>query len=121
MKFQKVLYYIALILGLQVSLFYIFFLVADGITDLAEGKYDVIPILMMMILAAGGYVWVFFNPAKGSLVMIAGGALMAVYLFLMTGIGEWQMALIFGLPFIVPGVILRLTMNQETGFRFTKL
>lgn len=121
MKIQKILYYIALILGFQVSIFFVFFLVADGITDLAEGKFSVIPILLMMILAVSGFVWSVFKPVKGGLLMIAGGLVMAVYLLIMGGIGEWQMALIFGLPFIVPGVILRLTANREAGFRFTEL
>lgn len=119
MKLYKLLHYIALILGFQVSIFFLFFLIADSITDLGEGKFNVIPILLMMILAVGGFVWSVTKPAKGGLVMIAGGLVMVVFLLIMGGIGEWQMALIFGLPFILPGLVFIFTANKVPVFRLT--
>lgn len=102
-SFTRILYYLALILGLIVSVFFALFLIADGIGDLIEAKLRVIPILLMMIVAVLGYVWTFWKPKRGGLVMIFVGIIMAVYLLFLGGFGEFKMALIFGIPFIIPG------------------
>jgi len=115
MNLLKILRYIALILGFQASAFFTFFLIAEGGADLFAGKIRVIPILLMMILSVGGFIWAVMKPLKGSLVMIAGGAIMTLYLLILGGISEIMMSLIFGLPFIIPGVIFYFTSKKETA------
>lgn len=112
MNILMVLYYIALILGFQASAFFTFFLIAEGGADLLEGKTSVLPILIMMIIAVAGYVWTLVKPGPGSIIMITGGVLMMIYLLFLSGIGGWQMALIYGLPFIIPGIVFYLTKNK---------
>ena len=34
-----------------------FFLISDGVADLFDGKFSVIPILIMMIFTVIGYIW----------------------------------------------------------------
>jgi len=105
MNASRILHYIALILGFQASAFFLFFLISDGVVDLFDGKYSVIPILIMMIFTVIGYVWAITKPKLGSLIMISGGVVMALYLIMLGGTVGIKMALIYGLPFIIPGLI----------------
>ena len=105
MNANKILHYIALILGFQASAFFLFFLISDGFADLFDGKFSVIPILIMMIFTVIGYVWAISKPKQGSLIMISGGAVMALYLLFLGGMVGIKMALVYGLPFIIPGLI----------------
>lgn len=108
----KILHYLALIFGFQASAFFTFFLIAESGADLIEGKPGVIPIMCMMIIAVCGYIWAISKPRKGSLLMITGGIIMAVYLIFIGGFGEIKMALIYGLPFIIPGLIFYFTAHK---------
>jgi len=56
MNANKILHYIALILGFQASAFFLFFLISDGVADLFNGKFSVIPILILMILTVIGHI-----------------------------------------------------------------
>jgi hypothetical protein len=113
MNLTKFFYYLAVIVGFQASVFFIFILITDASGFLIEGKTGVIPILLMMVFTVGGYVLTFSKQIQGSLIMISGGFIMAVYLIFLGGIGEYQMALIFGLPFIIPGLIFYFTSNRK--------
>lgn len=114
MNISKILHYIALILGFQASAFFLFFLISDGVGDLIDGKFSVIPILIMMIFTIIGYVWAFSKPKLGSVIMISGGVVMALYLIFLGGVVGIKMALIYGLPFIIPGLIFYFVGNTET-------
>jgi len=105
MKAIKILRYSALLLGLQASVFFTLFLISEGGAELINGKFRVLPIMLMMIFAVGGFIIAVTKPLKGGLVMIAGGVIMAVYLIILGGISEISMSLIYGLPFIIPGAI----------------
>jgi len=105
-KAINILRYIALGSGFLASVFFLFFLIGEGIADLIEGKTAVIPILLMMLFAVAGFALAFRKPRIGSLIMVAGGIVMAVYLLLLGGVSEIKMSLIYGLPFILPGLIL---------------
>jgi hypothetical protein len=104
-KTVKILRYIAVILGFQASAFFLFFLIAEGGADLFEAKFRILPLLFMMIYAVVGFVLAITKAGRGGLIMISGGLIMAVYLLFMGGVGEYKMALIYGLPFIIPGFI----------------
>ena len=105
MKAGKILHYTALLLGFQASVFFTFFLLAEGAADLIEGKVAVIPIMIIMMIAVAGFIWAVASPRKGSLLMIVSGIVLTLYLLIIAGIGEIGMGLIFGLPFIVPGIL----------------
>ena len=105
MKAAKILHYTALLLGFQASVFFTFFLLAESAADLIEGKVAVIPIMIIMMIAVAGFIWAVASPRKGSLLMIVSGIVLTLYLLIIAGIGEIGMGLIFGLPFIVPGIL----------------
>lgn len=113
MKVMKILHYIALILGFQASAFFLFFLISEGVGSLIAGKIGIIPILIMMLISIGGFVWSVIKPVPGPLIMISGGLLMAIYLLFIGGISEYKMALIYGLPFILPGILLHFTSKRK--------
>lgn len=109
MNATKIVRYTALILGFQASFFFTFFLISEGIADLFGGKISVIPIIILMILSVAGYIWAVSHSLKGSMMMIIGGMALVIYLLIIAGIGEYKMALIFGLPFIMPGLLFYYT------------
>lgn len=113
MNISKILHYLALILGFQASAFFLFFLIAEGGANLIEGKISVIPFMIMMILSVGGYAYALWKPKTGALIMISGGLVMSVYLLSLGGISEIKMSLIFGLPFIIPGLIFYFIGTKE--------
>jgi len=61
----------------------------------------------------GGFIWAVLKPGPGPTIMISGGLIMAIYLLFVGGIDEYKMALIYGLPFIIPGVILYFTSMSK--------
>lgn len=113
MNATRILHYIALILGFQASAFFLFFLISDGVADLFDGKFNVIPILIMMIFTVIGYIWAISKPKLGSLIMISGGVVMALYLIMLGGTIGIKMALIYGLPFIIPGLIFYFVSKRD--------
>lgn len=109
MKAVKIINYLALLLGFQASLFFTFFLLAEGAADLIEGKVAVIPIMILMMLAVAGFIWAVASPRKGSLLMMVSGIALIIYLLIVSDISEIGMGLVFGLPFLVPGIMFYLT------------
>jgi hypothetical protein len=103
--FNKLLYYTTLMLGMVISAFFSVFLISNCIGAIVEGKFRVIPVLLLMSAPIAGYIWTFLKPKRGGLVMITGGFVLTVYLLFLGGFSEINMALIFGLPFIAPGFI----------------
>jgi len=113
MRIKRVFYHLALLLGFTASLFFTLFLITEGILSLFQGKFNVIPILLLMMISVLGFVWTFMNPDKGSITMIAGGIGMSIYLIIIGGFAEIGMALIFGLSFFIPGLFFRLAKDVK--------
>lgn len=105
---SKWLYYLAMFLGFLSSAFFMLFLIGEGITDLINGAVEVIPIMLMILFTVFGFFLAFKRPKQGGMIMTAGGFIMVIYLFVMGGSNAWYAALIYGLPFIIPGLMLLL-------------
>ena len=56
LKVSKMIHFLALLLGFQVSVFFVFFLLTEAGANLIEGKAAVIPMMLLIMLSAGGYV-----------------------------------------------------------------
>lgn len=100
------LYYLAMFFGFLSSAFFMLFLIGEGLTDLFNGSAEVIPIIIMILFTVSGFIVAFKRPRQGGMIMIAGGFIMMIYLFIMGGSNAWYAALIYGLPFIIPGLML---------------
>ena len=103
---KKVLSRAGTIIGLISSTVYTIFLLSESIYDLTEGKSEVIPIMLLIISMVTGYLLGLRYPKTGPRVMIIASILTGIYLLIVGGIGEFKMALIFTLPFLIPGIIL---------------
>jgi hypothetical protein len=103
--------WIARILGLFPSFFFVLFLTGEGIPDLMEGKTDVIPIMIMIFFSVAGYAIAWWKSRIGAVMMIFGGLIMATYLLILGGDGIGRIIASFSLPFILPGCIFFLLKN----------
>jgi hypothetical protein len=113
----NIIRFLALTIGALASLFYVFFLVGEGVGDLFDGKIGAIPILVMILFTVSGYVLSWFRVRKGAIIMIAGALVMGIYLLIVGAKGNVLMALAFSLPFLLPGLMLmslkRLSKTKE--------
>lgn len=100
------LYYTAMVLAFLSSAFFMLFLIGEGITDLIHGSLQVIPIMLMILFTVSGFFLAFKRPKQGGLIMTSGGFIMMIYLLIMGGSNAWYAAIIYGLPFIIPGLML---------------
>lgn len=107
------LYYLAMLLGFLASAFFMIFLIGEGLTDLFNGSTEVIPIILMILFTVSGFIVAFKRPKQGGMIMIAGGFIMMIYLFIVGGSNAWYAALIYGLPFIIPGLIIYLSSKPR--------
>jgi uncharacterized membrane protein len=76
-----------------------------------EGKTDVLPIMIMILLSVAGYLVTWWKLRIGAVIMIFGGLVMGIYLLILGGDGIGRIAASFSLPFIIPGCIFFLMKN----------
>ncbi len=98
--------FLAMTIGALASLFFVFFLVGEGVGDLLDGKTGAIPIIIMILLTVSGYVLSWFRVRKGAAIMTGGALIMGIYLLIVGAKGNVLMALSFSLPFLLPGIML---------------
>jgi hypothetical protein len=96
---------LALVLGFLPTLFFLTFLIGEGLAELIDGKLSVLPILALMLFTVSGYILAWKRPRNGGIIMVAGGLIMGIYLIITGGFSEWDIALIYSFPFIVPGIL----------------
>lgn len=93
-------------IGLLSSLFFLLFLVGEGVGDFLDGKTGAVPILIMMLFAVLGFVISWFKVRIGAVMMIIGALIMGAYLLAVGESGNLLMALAFSVPFLVPGIMM---------------
>jgi hypothetical protein len=104
----KVLRISALILGFLPASFFLIFLIGAAISELIDGKPGVIPILAMMLVTVSGYILAWKRPRNGGIIMIGGASVMGIYLIITTGFSYLDIAALYALPFIIPGILFML-------------
>ncbi len=62
--------------------------------------------LMLMAFAAFGYFFSFFKAKEGGMVLTFSGVLLGLNMFYFGGTDDAVPALIFALPFFIPGIML---------------
>jgi hypothetical protein len=105
LKSYAIIRVIALALGFLPAAFFLTFLIGEGLAELIDGKLNVLPILVMMLFAVSGYILAWKRPRNGGIIMVAGGLIMGIYLIITGGFTEWDIAVIYSFPFIVPGIL----------------
>ena len=100
--------------------FFATFFIGEGILS-GELKETGIPTELLIMVVSFlimliGFIFSFRDPKVGGLVILAGGIFNAAYMIFRGGIGDFDAAAIFGLPFIIVGVIIMTT--EKKGLRF---
>jgi hypothetical protein len=104
----------AIIMGLAASLFFLFFIIGEGVWQLMEGRTGVIPVMVLVVAAVTGYFIALFRPWAGGLLMVISSIIMAVYFLVVGSKGIILMTSVYSLPFLIPGVLF---MRFRKGLR----
>ncbi|MBN1338948.1 MAG: hypothetical protein JXA03_06475 [Bacteroidales bacterium] len=112
---NRTIRWLARILGLLGVAFYVrFFLLKyeGNWVDAISGDFRSFALLMLFGVA--GYVFAWFRDKEGGLVMLFSGMLMGLYLFYAGPRPPSFFTLVYGLPFMVPGVLFYY-IGQQTS------
>lgn len=111
---NRTIKWLARILGLLGIAFFTRFLIirmeGDWMVSLA-GKLR--PFAILMLFGIAGYVFAWFREKEGGLVLIFSGMLLGLYLFYSGSRPPSFVSLIYGLPFMIPGLLFYYTAQQE--------
>ena len=106
MKTKIVIKWLARILGGLAVIFFGMFIFGEGIPDLLTiESFQLKSMLMLLAFAAFGYFFSWFREKEGGIVMTISGLVMGMNMFYHGGIGDIEAALIYSLPFLIPGLM----------------
>jgi len=89
------------------SVLFLIFLVGEGIPDMLRGKAkELVAFLPFLLLAMAGCGLSFFKPKPGAIMMIVGAVAIDVVLYLQAGRAQFGIMVVYGLPYIFPGLAL---------------
>lgn len=112
---NKLLYIISFLISTAFSLIFIIFFVGEG--GLTVFIPELIPNIIAVIIATAGIIYTLKNKKTGSFMLISGGLIQGIYMFLMGGTDDLPVALAFSLPYIIPGYIIYLIYKREKADR----
>jgi hypothetical protein len=109
------------ILFVLVFAFFATFFVGEGLLS-GELKETGMPMeLLIMVISflimLIGFITSFKSAKFGGILVFAGGIFNAAYMIIRGGLSDIDAALIFGLPFIIIGLLI-ITTEKKEGFRF---
>lgn len=91
------------------SILFVVYLVGEGIPDISHGKAkELIPVLPFLIIAIAGCLVSFFRQKAGGIMMLIGGVAIEVVLYIQHGQANFGMMMVYGLPYILPGILFLL-------------
>jgi len=101
--------------------FFATFFIGEGMS-IEKLKENGIPLELLIIVISFlfmfiGFIITFKNQKLGGTIILLGGIFNAAYMIFRGGIEDFDAAAIFGLPFIVIGLIL-MTTEEKNGLRF---
>lgn len=98
--------WIARIIGGLALVFFGMFIIGEGIPDLREiVDPQLRNMLMLMAFTAFAYLFAWFKPKEGGIAMTLAGVLLGLNMLFYGGMDDFVAALIFALPFLIPGVL----------------
>ena len=96
----------ARVMGGLAVIFFGVFVIGEGVADLRETRdFQLRSMLLLLAFASFAYFFSWWKPKEGGIAMAIAGAVMGLNMFYHGGIGNVEGALIYALPFLVPGVI----------------
>ena len=106
---KKILLWLSRVLGLISSGFFLLFFIGEG--GLTKFVLELLPTIVFVGVAILGYVLTYFKKKHGAIMMAAGGIAQALYLLVWGGLSDLDAALIFCLPFLIPGILFYIVME----------
>ena len=98
------------IIGFSASIFFLMFFIGEGVPDITKGiAADLVFFLFFITIAIAGYIIAIFKEKLGGVMEIIGGVFMSIFHLLNGGLQDLNMAIIYGAPFILSGLISIIT------------
>ena len=102
-------------IGLMVCLFLAFFILGEGILSIIKGSgSNQTLFLLLFAVPVASYIITWFAEGLGASGMLGGGVLLLLF-FMQRG--DTNMALLFGLPFIVAGLLFMLHIRKRNELK----
>lgn len=115
LRFYKL---IAQIIGLIVCMFFLFFLIGEGIPDIVKGDgEELIPFIPFLLVPIAGYIVAWFRETIGVTMMVTGAIALFIYLFIKNDI---KAALIYSLPFLFSAALFYLHIYKKRQLQHKK-
>lgn len=98
-------YWFAWVLSLAASVVFLTFEVREWIVNSFAGKADASLIFIVLLMTAiVGSIVAIFRKITGGWLMLAGGTGLVIFFGLHGGIKVFGMMVVYGLPFVIPGI-----------------
>lgn len=98
--------------GVVACLFFLLFIIGEGMPDVVKGNGDGLLVFLPFILVPiAGFVLTWFKEWPGVILLTAGGVALMVYFFIK---GDTAMAMVYSLPFIVTGLLFMLHLKKRS-------
>jgi ABC-type amino acid transport system permease subunit len=101
------MHWFAWTLSIAASAFFLIFLIGEDIPALIKNpNSEFIYFLPWLIVAIAGSLISLFHRKTGAIMMLIGGIAMVTYFYFQSGLAEFSMMVVYGLPYIVGGFLL---------------
>ncbi len=105
-NFNGFFYWFAWTIACLASLFFLFFVVVDGFSNILAGREsDLLVVLPGLILAIAGCITSFFKKVLGGSFMLIGGIALIVAIFFQGAAPDYRMMIVYGFPYVFPGIV----------------
>lgn len=105
-KVQNVIKWIARVIGTVSIIYFLVFFISQGYSQLREElMIEANSVTFMIFSTTIGFVVAWFSEIIGGIILSVGGGMLAIYLLFLGGTYAIEGALIYGFPFLVPGIL----------------
>ena len=98
-------------LSVVASIFFLYFLFGDVVPNIVNGK-GLNELKFFVLLAISGCFLSFFRLKPGGLMMLIGAIGMITYFYIMSGLKDFGMMVVYGLPYILAGLLFLLVKKK---------
>ncbi len=107
--------WIARVVGLAAILWFLVFFIGQGYSYLKDVlRIEANSVSFMIFSTVIGYVVAWFSDLVGGIILTVGGGMLAIYLMFLGGSYGLQGGLIYGLPFLVPGILFLIAAQRAS-------
>ena len=106
---------LAQIAGIATCLFFLLFIIGEGVPDIVNGRgQGLVSFLPFILVPIAGFILTWFKEWPGVIVLIAGAAGLMIYLFTK---GNENAAFVYGLPFLLTAILFLLHLKKKSGLQ----